>query len=299
MNKILSKIVKKIYKPLSHSEDKIILALSKHERIHQLSLINQFNIINQLKGVKNNFTFKDVGFKQYSQNLEDGILLYIFNLIGTHNKICVEMCASNGRQCNSANLIINHGWQGFLFDGDAKLIDEGKKFYEMHPNTDTLPPKLIHAWITAENVNSLLANNRIEGEIELLSLDLDGVDFWILNSINSISPKVILVETQCIWGNEKSVTVPYSHDFKAEFIDEFGIYSGASLPAFNKLLTKKGYRLIGIEPYGFNAFFMRNDIGNDYFPTVLVEDCTRDIPFVSWAQEKFLSLIEKKEWQEV
>jgi hypothetical protein len=70
-----------------------------------------------------------VGFKVYSQTDEDGILLYIFSIIGTVNKLAVEMCAGNGIECNSANLIINHGWHGLLFDGDEALVKEGLDFY--------------------------------------------------------------------------------------------------------------------------------------------------------------------------
>jgi len=295
----LSKIVRRVYKPIHYLEDNLKYEISKKDRIEQLAFLNQLNIINQLKQNNNSFSFEEVGFRQHSQNLEDGILLYIFNLIGISNKICVEICASNGKQCNSANLILNHGWTGFLFDGDLKLIEEGIDFYRNNPKTTALPPKMIHAWVTAENVNELLKSNGINGQVELLSLDMDGVDYWILESINSISPKVIVVETQCIWGNDRSVTVPYSPEFKAQFIDEFGIYSGASLPAFKKLFNKKGYRLIGIEPYGFNAFFMRNDIGNVYFPEVSIEACTENVPFVQWAREMVLSKIEKMPWQEV
>src|SRR6266568_6048679 len=60
----------------------------------------------------------NVGFRKYSQFEEDGILLYIFSLIEPINRKCVEICAGEGRECNTANLIINHGWWGYLFDGD-------------------------------------------------------------------------------------------------------------------------------------------------------------------------------------
>lgn len=121
------------------------------------SITNQSNYINKgtqiLMSLKyqeiaeNNIILKfdDIEFRNNSQNGEDGILWYIFSLIGTKNKKCVEICAGDGITCNSANLIINHGWSGLLFDGDDKLIIAGKNFYNENQNTQTFPPKIINA----------------------------------------------------------------------------------------------------------------------------------------------------------
>jgi hypothetical protein len=84
----------------------------------------------------------DVEFRAYSQNGEDGILWYIFSVIGTTNKKCVEICAGDGVQCNIANLIVNHGWNGLLLDGDEKNVARGKAFYAQHPDTFNQPPSL-------------------------------------------------------------------------------------------------------------------------------------------------------------
>ena len=266
------------------------------EQLNQLILKNQYRNIK--KKDLSNYKFDEVGFRKYSQNSEDGILLFIFSLIGSLNKTVVEICASDGIQCNSANLIINHGWKGLLFDGDIKAVEKGQKFYGSHPDTFTLPPKFIHAWITKENINSLISNNDLKGEIDLLSIDMDGVDYWIWEALNCINPRVVVTEIQCIWGSGRSVTVPYTDDFKTTFVNNFGIYSGASISAFVALANKKGYRLIGFEKYGFNAFFMRNDVGVDSFPTINTNNY-EDIPFVKWAKNEFLHLVKDMEWQEV
>lgn len=299
MKNFFKKIRNKIYFPIDRLGKELGDRSNNSEKILQMLLQNQYRLSTGGTIWKNKFSFEEVGFKQYSQNMEDGILLFIFSLIGSSKKNCVEICASNGIRCNTANLIINHGWKGLLFDGDAKLIEEGQSFYNKHPNAFTLPPKFVQAWVTKENVNELIESNGVKGDIDLLSLDLDGVDYWIWNEITCIQPRVVVAEIQCIWGNDRSVTVPYSPDFKAQFFNGFGIYSGASMPAFVSLAKKKGYRLIGVEPYGFNAFFMRNDIGNDHFPEVEPKECTDNIPFVIWAKKKLLPLVETMEWQEV
>jgi len=156
----------------------------------------------------------------------------------------------------------------------------------------------VHAWITAENIDSLIGGNGFRGEVDLLSLDIDGIDYWLWNAIEVVSPRVVIAEVQAIWGSERSVTVPYSPDFRAGFFNGFGIYSGASLPAFVKLAAKKGYRLVGCERYGFNAVFLRNDVGQREFPEVPARDCFNH-PFAKWAYDELRPMVADKEWIEV
>jgi hypothetical protein len=109
-----------------------------------------------------------VGFKAFSQTDEDGILLYIFSIIGAVNKKSVEICAGNGIECNTANLIINHGWHGLLVDGNDVLVKQGIEFYKRNPHTYTYPPMFAHSHITRNNVNDIIRKNGFEGEIDLL-----------------------------------------------------------------------------------------------------------------------------------
>ena len=242
--------------------------------------------------------FGDIEFRNYSQNGEDGILWYIFSVVGTTNKQCVEICAGTGEQCNASNLIINHGWTGMLFDGVEANVSRGRQIFASHPDTSNYPPQFVHAWITAENVDSLIGTHGFRGEIDLLSLDMDGVDYWLWNAIEVVSPRVVIAEVQAIWGSERSVTVPYSPDFQAGFFKGFGIYSGASLPAFVKLAKRKGYRLDGCQRYGFNAVFLRNDVGQREFPEVPASDCFHH-PFAKWAYDELRPMVADQEWIEV
>jgi len=183
-------------------------------------------------------SFADVGFRVFSQNDEDGILLYLFSILGTANKKCVEICAGDGIENNTANLILNHGWTGLLFDSSASNVTRGRDFYSSCKDTLIYPPLFIQTWVDAENVNNLIQDNGFRGEIDLLSLDLDGVDYWIWKSINCISPRVVVLEYQNIWGPELSVTVPYRRDFNR--YDFHPQYWGASLASFVKLANEKG-----------------------------------------------------------
>ena len=247
-------------------------------------------------------SFNEVEFRNYSQNGEDGILWYIFSLIGTVNKTCVELCAGNGIECNSANLIVNHGWLGLLCDGDADNVAAGRDFYANHPNTWSLPPNLQQQWISAETVNDLIEKNGFAGELDLLSLDIDGIDYWLWKAIEVCSPRVVMLEINAIWGCEASVTVPYRPDFEARKIYHtdrlVAYYCGASLPAFVKLGAQKGYRLVGSNSYDFNVVFMRNDVGVDHFPEVTAESCFSH-PAAHLGHAMGRPFIADLEWEEV
>lgn len=214
--------------------------------------------------------FDEVEFRSFSQHGEDGILWFIFCLIGTTNKRVVEICAGDGVECNSANLIVNHRWKGLLFDGDPAKVEFGRAFYTRNLNTLADPPELVHAWIDADGIDSLVTRYGFSGEVDLLSLDMDGVDYWVYKSLSCISPRVIVLEYNASLGPHEALTVPYNPQFRAQ-----GNHWGASLPAFVKLCRQRGYRLVGCDTSGINAFFIRSGIAEDLFAEVSVDDCYR------------------------
>jgi len=272
------------------------LSFSNTGKEAQLVIKNQYKALAQTDLAK--YSFSEVGFRRYSQNTEDGILLFIFSLIGVTNKLVLEICAGDGIECNAANLVINHGWHAVLFDGDKERQKVGRNYYSKHPDTFTFPPRFVHAWITRENINQLITDNGGSGEIDLLSLDLDGNDYWIWDAIEAVNPRVVVAEIQCIWGNEKAVSIPYAADFTTKYIDGFGVYSGASLPAFVKLANKKGYRFVGLEKFGFNAFFIRQDVAPNLFPQADAS-IIEQVPFVQWAKKNLLPKVSSLDWQTV
>lgn len=215
----------------------------------------------------------DVEFRAFSQTGEDGILLYLFSILGTTNRRAVEICAGSGIECNTTNLIVNHGWEGLLFDGNAASIARGREFFRQCRDTRSWPPVLVQAWLTAENVNDLVAKHGYEGDIDLLSLDVDGIDYWLWKALTVIRPRVVILEFQDIIGPDRALTVPYDPQFVSQRGKHGPDYAGASLMAFVKLGREKGYRLVGAQRYGFNAFFVRNDVGAELLPEVPTSAC--------------------------
>jgi hypothetical protein len=238
----------------------------------------------------------EVGFKVYSEYEEDGLLLYIFSLIGSTNRRVVELCAGDGRECMAANLLINHGWEGVLIDGLQKLVERGQSYFAEQRSTWRHPPIFKQAWLTRENVNDVIAEAGFVGPIDLLSVDVDGIDYYLLEAISIVEPRVIICETHNVIPSALSLTVPYDPDFR-RMKGPDPDFMGASLLAVKRLLGGKGYRLIGGHRFGFNAIFMRNELGQRYFPEVSVESVhnnayTRLRSTVDWERVKNLPWVE-------
>ena len=223
---------------------------------------------------------------------------FIFSLIGTTDKKCVEICSGDGIECNTANLIINHRWIGLLCDGNDKNTNRAKKFYSSHPDTKYWPPTIVTEWITKDNVNEFIEKNGFSGEIDLLSLDLDGIDYWIWKEISVISPRVVVLEFNHLWGPDKSVTVPYDENFVAEFSKYGSDYAGASLQAFVKLSRNKGYRLVGTNAIATNAFFIRDDISCNWLNEIEPSQCFTH-PRAIFGMTHRLPMVKDKVWEEV
>ena len=301
MKSLLKQLVKKWLQAIGEK----LLGISTLKKIDEITSVNKgIQILLSLKYqelLRQNAPLpklEDIEFRAFAQNGEDGILLYIFSLIGTTDKKLVDIGCGSCLVSNHANLIINHGWTGLLIDGNEGNIQAGREFYAKCPDTAVWPPKLIHAWVTKDNINSLLSTHSLQGEIDLLSLDIDGMDYWIWQAIECISPRVVVLEYMDVWGSNTSVTVPYQENFAGEY-DEYGLYyGGASLSAFVKLAKEKGYRLVGCQRYGFNAFFIRSGIGEDIFPEIYPAECFYH-PKAKYGVESRLAKAKEKQWIEV
>lgn len=179
--------------------------------------------------------------KIYSQNGEDGILLKVFDLIGTTNKYFVEFGVENGFECNTRFMREYLSWQGLMMDGrySNPLLNLQQEF------------------ITAENINDLFEKYDVPEEFDLLSIDLDYNDFYIwLNLSEKFKPRVVVIEYNGShpWYEDK---VAIYHPFA---VWDLTNYYGASLLALDQLGKSKGYTLIYAENNGVNLFFIRNDI---------------------------------------
>ena len=189
-------------------------------------------------------------FRLASQNQEDGITIALLREAGSLTRTFVEI-GSGLSGGNSAALAREWGWTGLMVDGagSTRMEQVGRRF----PGVTA-----IHSWVTRDNINELIAGHGFGGEVDLFSLDLDGVDYWIWEAMTACSPRVVILEYNSMFGATRSVTVPY--DAKFDRHRHHTMYYGASLTALARLSARKGYRLVAVEPTGVNAFFVRNDL---------------------------------------
>jgi hypothetical protein len=213
-------------------------------------------------------SIKETGFRVFSQFEEDGMLLFIFSVLGMDNKIFVEIGSDDGINSNSANLYFNFGWNGLFIDGNLKSIKRGERFFQKYPHTWFYKPSFVCAKVTPENINTLLKNSSVEGEVGFLSIDIDGNDYWIWDAIDAIKPIVVMIESHIEFGLE-NIVVPYDPD--NVLTEKHPIYNGASPMAMKNLASRKGYRLVGANAMGFNLIFIKNGFADMDIPEVTVE----------------------------
>ena len=234
-------------------------------------------------------SLSETGYRVFSQFEEDGKLLFIFSIIGMENNVFVEIGSDDGVNSNSANLYFNFGWRGLFIDGNAKSINRGKKFFNKYPHPWFYKPKFTCAKVTRENINALIEESGYTGEIGLLSIDIDGNDYWIWDAIKVIDPKVVIIETHNEFGLN-NIVVPYDSDYA--YPGKHPVYHGASPVAMNKLANKKGYRLVGANELGFNFIFVKNGSGDIQLPEVTVESVLKH-PSIEEDYKKFEPI---KDW---
>jgi hypothetical protein len=198
------------------------------------------------------------GFKVYSQCDEDGIIQEIFKRIETTNRIFVEFGVETGVECNTVKLLLE-GWRGLWLDGDEKKF--GEITTRLKPLVDSGHLALRQSFITAENINALISHGGLRGPIDLLSIDIDNNDYWVWKAIDVIEPRVVVIEYNATLRPPLSLVVPYN----PQQIWSGSNYFGASLEALVKLGRTKGYRLVGCNFAGSNAFFVREDLAKDLF----------------------------------
>jgi hypothetical protein len=192
--------------------------------------------------------------RAYSQNGEDGIVAWLFSHVGAPNRTFVEFGIEDGRECNTANLSLTFGWRGLLMEADANHVERARAFYAGRAEV-----RIVHAEVTPGSIDGLLREHG-PGDVDLLSLDIDGNDYWVWQAITGAEPRAVVIEYNASFGPDRAVTVPYRDGFARYGEHGSGFYHGASLAALAKLGEDKGYVLVGCDSRGVNAFFVRREL---------------------------------------
>lgn len=252
------KNVQSKWKPIFKNLKKNLIRLKFLESNFANDLQQQYSSLIHNKDRRRDLRMKEK--KISSQHGEDGLILHFLDQIGAKNHIAAEFGVGGGQECNTANLIINFGWNALLIEGNKKNYQQAKSYFASHPLVDERQVTILNQFVDADNINSLLEDNLSVKDIDLLSLDIDGNDYWVWKAITSIEPRLVVIEYNSSLGKNCSVTVKYDSRFNRFKKHSSGFYHGATLKALTKLARNKGYGLVGCESHGINAFFIRNDL---------------------------------------
>jgi len=196
---------------------------------------------------------KDAEFKVFSQWGDDGIINYLVDIVDIKNKVFIEFGVEDYKESNTRFLLMNKNWSGLVMDGSKQYIKQIKKD-PIYWKYDLIAKQ---AFITTENINALLEDEELTGTVGLLSIDIDGNDYWVWNAIEVVEPEIVVIEYNSVFGIERAITVPYRADFVRSEAHFSNLYAGASLLALYELAETKGYCFLGCNSAGNNAYFVK------------------------------------------
>ena len=252
-------------KNLIHKIDRIDYELQKHNCEYERHLydyknpkVNLGQIQSSLNSKKKGIaSFSEVEFQVFSQFGDDGIIQWLINSLDIPNKTFVEFGVEKYIEANTRFLLFSNNWKGLVIDGDKENIsyikkDRASSFFNLQS---------IHSFITVDNISELIKSKGFDKDLGLLSIDIDGNDYWIWKSLKKCNPVIIISEYNSEFGMNPW-TIPYNENFVWDKINNT-YYWGPSLQSLCDLAEEKGYSFIGCNSHGNNAYFIRNDKMND------------------------------------
>ena len=202
-------------------------------------------------------SLQDVEFKVSSQWGEDGIIDWLIERAGipAGSRTFVEFGVEDYREANTRFLLQNRNWRGLIMDGGKAMIDAVREdgLYWEHDLA------VQSAFITRDNVNDLIRSAGFSGEIGLLSVDIDGNDYWVWEAIEAVQPIICICEYNAVLGDLQPISIPYAATFHRTAAHHSNLYFGTSIAALKSLAERKGYSFMGTTSAANDAFFVRAD----------------------------------------
>src|SRR4051812_44796447 len=211
--------------------------------------IGQGRILTELNRGKPAQPLSDSEFQVFSQWGEDGMIQKLIQHVPIAHRTFIEFGVEDFVEANCRFLMINNHWRGYVLDGAQARIGQLNKSewlsrYELRAACEM---------ITRENINDLLQVSGFDADLGLLSIDVDGIDYWLFEALTAYSPRILVVEYNSLFGPTRKITVPYDPAFRRRDKHYSELYFGASLAAWNHLAEARGYALVGAESAGVNA----------------------------------------------
>jgi len=246
MNRLI-RLLKKLLK----LEDKV-----RSQMLLSASLLQRQNM-RDADRIKNKIALAE--FKVFSQHGDDGIIAFLVEYLEVQPQTFVEFGVENYEEANTRYLLTAYNWSGLIMDGSTKHMEYVKSDNIYWKHTLSARP----AFVTKENINDLLLSEGMQGPIGLLHIDIDGNDYWVWEAINAVQPVILILEYNSVFGPDVKWTVPYKADFIRTTAHHSNLYYGASLAALWQLSKQKGYRFVGCNSAGNNAYFVSETHAKD------------------------------------
>ena len=233
--------------------------LNFNRKLNEEELILRGKILIETIKNKTPIEINDIEFKIFSQFGDDGIIQYlIYKLqIEEKNYNFIEFGVENYLESNTRYLLLNNNWSGLILDSSEKNINQIKNSgffwkYDLEAKS---------CFINRSNINNILLESKIDkNNIGILSIDIDGNDFWVWKEITVIDPLIVIVEFNSVFGFHEKISVPYDENFYRTKAHHSNLFWGASLEAFKFLAAQKGYEFFSTNSAGNNAYFIKKDL---------------------------------------
>ena len=246
--------MKKIIKYIKHKIITLLNILKSPDDTEKILIGKKLVDINNKKIPEK---IEDIEFKIFSQFGDDGIIQFLINKIELDYKYhnFIEFGVENYKEANTKFLLLNNNWSGLIIDSSKENINQIKKsnFFWKY-NLDAK-----NSFITRENINKIIADSKLDkNHIGILSIDIDGNDYWVWKEINVIDPAIVIIEYNSSFGFINKVSIPYDENFLRTKAHYSNLYWGASLEALKYLADKKGYKFFSTNSAGNNAYFIKD-----------------------------------------
>ena len=224
-------------------------------RLDQLKELTAKLLISQIKAHGVYDDIHDAEFKVYSQFGDDGIIQYLINNVEVGSRSFAEFGVEDYTEANTRFLLANDNWRGLVIDGSEENVRHirSDSIYWKHDLT------AVCRFLDAGNINEVIAESGFSGPLGLLSIDIDGNDYWVWEALTVVDPAIVVVEYNSVFGPERAVTIPYDPAFRRAAAHHSNLYMGCSLKALCLLAERKSYAFVGSNSSGNNAYFVRED----------------------------------------
>lgn len=210
----------------------------------------------QVGAIRQPASLPEIEFKVFSQWGEDGIIEWLVSRLPGIPQRFIEFGVQDFREANCRFLLQHRNWRGLIMDGDAAAMAAVRA----HPKHWRYDLRAVAAFITRDNIDAIIRDNRFAGEVGILSVDIDGNDYWVLDAIRSVDPWIVICEYNAVLGDTLPISIPYDEAFVRENAHHSCLYWGTSVAAIAHWAERRGYVLLGSNRAGNNAFLVRADI---------------------------------------